>query len=75
MPLVWNGIHANYISYTKEGPIEQSPPDQRGPERGPLETPSDDTPSVRKEYSSVSEFNFHRPLKMARETCYILSHS
>ena len=30
-PLTWTPIHTNYIPYTKQGPIEQTPPESKGP--------------------------------------------
>ena len=30
-PLIWNRIYTNYIPHAKQGPIEQTPPESKGP--------------------------------------------
>ena len=30
-PLIWTPIYTNYIPYSKQGPVEQTPPESKGP--------------------------------------------
>ena len=32
-------MHTNYIPYTKQGPTEQTPPESKGLQQGPIGTP------------------------------------